>query len=252
MSVIFLKGERKDQIIQQVNIHTRMSLSELSQVLNVSEDTIRRDINDLAEEGKLIKIRGGAMSKAYHHTSQLQETYAHNSKKIIAEKMLPLIEDGMLVLIGGGTTIRELVKIIPSDLKATFVTLNPLTAVELLDKPNLEIILIGGQISRYSQMSVGGEVYQRLSELHVDLCIMGTNAIDAREGLTDSDWETIQAKKAMIKAADKIAVLAISEKMNSVMRMKIADLSEIDYFITELPPDSPLLIPYSSSGIQIV
>ena len=252
MSVTFLKDERKDLIIKEINLHTRINLADLATTLNVSEDTIRRDINDLAEEGKLIKIRGGAMSKAYHHSSQVQETYAHQSKKAIAEKAVTLLQDGMLVLMGGGTTIREFIKAIPPDLKATFMTVNPLTAVELLDKPNLEIIMIGGQISRYSQMSVGGEVYQRLSELRVDLCIMGTNAIDAREGLTDSDWETVQAKKAMIKAAEKVAILAISEKMNSVMRMKIADLSQIDYLITELPADSFQLLPYRTDQTTVL
>ena len=247
-----LKEERKALILKEINLHTRIYLGDLAATLKVSEDTIRRDINDLAEEGLLIKIRGGAMSKAYHHTSSLQETYAHQSKRIIAEKCLPLFKDGMLILNGGGTTIRELIKLIPNDLRATFITVNPLTAVELLDKPNLEIILIGGQISRYSQMSVGGEVYQRLSELRADLCIMGTNAIDAKEGLTDSDWETVQAKKAMIKASAKVGVLAISEKMNSVMRMKIADISQIDYLITELPVDSPLLSPYRTGTIQFL
>jgi DeoR family transcriptional regulator, fructose operon transcriptional repressor len=252
MSVVFLKEERKDFIIKQISIHTRMTLIELANSLNVSEDTIRRDVNDLAEDGKIIKIRGGAMSKAYHHSSNLKETYAHQNKKTIAEKALTLLKDGMMVLIGGGTTIREFVKIIPNELKATFITVNPLTAVELLDKSNLEIILIGGPLSRYSQMSVGGEVNQRLSELKVDLCIMGTNAIDAREGLTDSDWETVQAKKAMIKASEKVAVLAISEKIDSVMRMKVADLKEIDYFITELLPDSELLEPYHSEKTTVL
>ncbi|WP_338876577.1 DeoR/GlpR family DNA-binding transcription regulator [Spirosoma sp. SC4-14] len=251
MSIAFLKDERKELIIKQVSLHTRMSLTDLAAVLNVSEDTVRRDINDLSDEGKLIKIRGGAMSKAYHHSSQLQETYAHQSKIAIAEKALTLLHDGMLILMGGGTTIREFIKMIPADLKATFITVNPLTAVELLDKPNLEIIMIGGQISRYSQMSVGGEVYQRLSELKVDLCIMGTNAIDPKEGLTDSDWETVQAKKAMIRAAQKVAVLAISEKMNSVMRMKVADLQQIDYLITELPTDSLQLAPYRTGKTQV-
>ena len=252
MSIAFLKDERKDLIIKQVNLHTRINLTDLSATLNVSEDTVRRDINDLADEGKLIKIRGGAMSKAYHHSSQLQETYAHQNKKAIADKALTLLHDGMLILMGGGTTIREFIKMIPADLKATFITVNPLTAVELLDKPNLEIIMIGGQISRYSQMSVGGEVYQRLSELRVDLCIMGTNAIDAKEGLTDSDWETVQAKKAMIRTASKVAILAISEKMNSVMRMKVADLGQIDYLITELPADSAQLAPYRSEKTKVL
>lgn len=252
MSVVLLKDERKDLILKQINLHTRIYLADLATTLNVSEDTIRRDINDLAEEGKLIKIRGGAMSKAYHHTSALQETYAHQNKRVIAQKALSLLKDDMLILIGGGTTIREFIKLIPQELKATFITVNPLTAVELLDKPNLEIILIGGQISRYSQMSVGGEVYQRLSELRADLCIIGTNAIDAREGLTDSDWETVQAKKAMIRASSKVAILTISEKLDTVMRMKIADLDQIDYLITDLPADSPQTAPYRVGDVTFL
>lgn len=250
-AIVLLKEERKDMILQQINLHTRIFLGDLATTLNVSEDTVRRDINELADDGKLIKIRGGAMAKAYHHSSALQETYAHQSKRIIAEKSLSLLRDGMLILIGGGTTIRELIKLIPNELRATFVTVNPLTAVELMDKPNLEIIMIGGQISRYSQMSVGGEVYQRLSEFRADLCIIGTNAIDARGGLTDSDWETVQAKKAMIQASAKVAVLAITEKLNSVMRMKIADLNQIDYLITEVPADSVQLTPYRSETLQL-
>lgn len=252
ISAGLLKDERKALIINEINLHTRIYLSDLAATLKVSEDTVRRDINELAENGQVIKIRGGAMSKAYHHSSSLQETYAHQSKRTIAEKTLALLHDGMFILIGGGTTIRELIKLIPHELKATFITVNPLTAVELMDKPNLEIILIGGQISRYSQMSVGGEVYQRLSELRADLCIMGTNAIDSKEGLTDSDWETVQAKKAMIKASAKIAILAISEKMNTVMRMKIADVAQVDYLITELPTDSSLLAPYHTERIQFL
>ncbi|QKZ13491.1 DeoR/GlpR family DNA-binding transcription regulator [Spirosoma sp. KUDC1026] len=251
-SVVLLKEERKGLLIKEINLHTRIYLADLATTLNVSEDTIRRDINELAEEGKLIKIRGGAMSKAYHHTSALQETYAHQNKRVIAQKALSLLKDGMLILIGGGTTIRELIKLIPQELKATFITVNPLTAVELLDKPNLEIILIGGQISRYSQMSIGGEVYQRLSELRADLCIIGTNAIDAREGLTDSDWETVQTKKAMIKASSKVAILTISEKMDTVMRMKITDLDQIDYLITDLPADAPQMAPYQMGNVTFL
>jgi DeoR/GlpR family transcriptional regulator of sugar metabolism len=227
-------------------------LNELVEKLNVSEDTVRRDLNELSEDGEIIKIRGGAMSKAYHHNSNLNETYAHSHKEVIGRKVLSLLREGMLILIGGGTTIREFVKLIPDDFSATFMTINPLTAVELLDKPNLEIILIGGQLSRYSQMSVGGEVHQRLSEMKADLCIIGTNAIDAQIGLTDSDWETVQVKKAMMKASEKVAVLAISEKLNSVMKMKVADLDEIDYLITELPANATVLAPYQNSNLHVL
>ena len=252
MSVSLLKKERKDLILKEINIHTRISLTELTEKLSVSEDTVRRDLNELAEEGDIIKIRGGTMSKAYHHSSSLKETYAHSQKEIIGRKALTLLKKGMLVLIGGGTTIRELVKLIPDDFSATFMTVNPLTAVELLDKPNIEILLIGGQVSRYSQMMVGGEVHQRLSEIKADLCIIGTNALDTQGGLTDSDWETVQVKKSMIKASAKVAVLSISEKLNSVMKMKVADLREIDYLITELPCDSPMLSSFKNGQLEIL
>jgi len=84
------------------------------------------------------------------------------------------------------------------------------------------------------------------------LCILGINAIDSVNGLTDSDWETIQVKKAMMKAAKQVAVLTISEKLNSLMQMKIADFSEIDYLITELDPHDKLLQPYHSKSVTIL
>jgi DeoR/GlpR family transcriptional regulator of sugar metabolism len=100
-------------------------------------------------------------------------------------------------------------------------------------------------------MTVSGEVFEYLAGIKADLCILGTNAIDYSNGLTDSDWETIQVKKAMIKASEKVAILAISEKLNSSMQMKIADIDEIDFLITELSPDSPELQAYKSKNLTI-
>jgi DeoR family transcriptional regulator, fructose operon transcriptional repressor len=252
MSVIFLKNERKDLILKQINIRTRVTFNDLSQLANVSEDTIRRDLNELAQEGKVIKVRGGAMVSGYHPAAHSSEVYARTSKQIIAEKALSLIKNGMLILIGGGTTVRELIKLLPDDLAATFVTVTPFTAMELIGKPNLETILIGGKISSYSQMSIGGDVIQKLTELKPDLCLLGTNAIDPQDGLTDSDWETVQVKKAMIRASEKTAILAISEKLNAAMRMKIAAYNAISYLITELEPDNALLLPYSNASVKIL
>jgi DeoR family fructose operon transcriptional repressor len=242
------KRERKNLILKQVNIHTRLMFNDLIGLIDVSEDTIRRDINELAEDGQVIRIKGGVMSAAYHYGHD-SETYAQNDKLVIAEKVLSLLRDDIIVLIGGGTTIREH---IPNTLRATFITVNVLTAVELLDKPMIRTIMIGGQISAYSQMTVSGEVFEYLANIKADLCILGTNAIDFSNGLTDSDWETIQVKKAMMKATEKVAILAISEKLNSSMQMKIADISEIDYLVTEMPPDSPELQSYRLKNLTIL
>ncbi len=251
MSVTLLKNERKDLIMRQVNIHTRVTFSDLSTLTHVSEDTIRRDLNELAMEGRVIKVRGGAMVSTYHPNAVQAEVYALTSKQIIAQKTLSLIQNGMLVLIGGGTTVRELIRMIPDSLSATFVTVNPFTVMDLVEKPNVETIMIGGKISNYSRMSVGGNVIQKLSEIKADLCVMGTNAINVTDGLMDSDWESVQVKKAMIKSAEKTAILTISEKLNSSMRLKIADWTQMDYLITELNPKDNLLKLYTEGVVLI-
>ena len=80
---------------------------------------------------------------------------------------------------------------------------------------------------------------------------MGTNAIDAQNGITDSDWESVQVKKAMIKSAGKTAIVAISEKLNSTMRLKIVNLSDIKYLVTELDPKDAILTNYTE-GVTLM
>ena len=249
--LILQKKERKKLIIRQVGIHTRLMFADLVKLIDVSEDTIRRDVNELADEGLVIRIKGGVMTSAYH-LGQQTKTYSQADKLVIADKTVSLLKDDMIILTGGGTSIREFIKRIPDTLRATFITVNPLTAVELLDKPRIKTIMIGGCLSAYSQMVVSGEVFSSLANINADLCILGINAIDSINGLTDSDWETIQVKKAMMKAAKQVAVLTISEKLNSLMQMKIADFSEIDYLITELDPHDKLLQPYHSKSVTIL
>ncbi|MBE8727299.1 DeoR/GlpR family DNA-binding transcription regulator [Flavobacterium hungaricum] len=245
------KEERKNHILKEINLHTRVSFETLSAKLGVSEDTVRRDINELESESLLIKVKGGAMAKGYHYSSSNQ-TYAIESKQVIAQKAVDLLHDGMVLIVDGGTTIREFIRLIPNDLNLTIFTITALSAVQLLDKPNIKTIMIGGSISSYSQMCVSGEVFHQLANIKADLLVFGTNALDVQGGYSDSDWETVQVKKAMIQAAKKTAVLTISEKLNTVLKMKIANLSEVHYIITELNPDDAMLQPYRSSDPHLV
>ncbi|AQX06717.1 DeoR/GlpR family DNA-binding transcription regulator [Elizabethkingia meningoseptica] len=242
----YTKEERKAHILKEINLHTRVSFDTLSNQLMVSEDTIRRDINELEAESLIIKIKGGAMTKAYHHSSA-SEVYAGEAKQIIARKTLGLLENGMVLLIGGGTTIREFIRLIPDDLQLTIFTVSVISAIELLDKPNIKTIMIGGAISPYSQMCISGEVYQMLGSIKADLLILGTNALDIEGGFSDSDWDTVQVKKAMIQASKKIAILTISEKLNTALKMKIADLSEVSYVVTEADANNEKLKTYKTS-----
>ncbi|MBS1639677.1 MAG: DeoR/GlpR transcriptional regulator [Bacteroidetes bacterium] len=247
-----LKKERQAYIIQQINIHNKVLSSDLCGQLEVSEDTVRRDLQELHEEGVLTKVHGGALSKSFHFTLQKNNIYQHPAKKIIAQKAAALIQDGMFVVLSGGTTIIELVKALPENLNATFITVSVPTALELLNHPNCEVIFVGNKLSKTAQIAVGGEVVQKLSEIKADLCFLGTNSIDVEKGITDIEWDVIEVKRAMMNAARKNISLAISEKLNTEQRLQICPLQMIDTLITELRPTDEQLQPYSKAGIKVL
>jgi DeoR/GlpR family transcriptional regulator of sugar metabolism len=240
-----LKEERHKIILREINLHNKVLSNDLSELLIVSEDTIRRDLNELAELELVLKVHGGAMSKTFHYPFNGQnQVYALEAKQIIADKAIGLFRKDMLILIEGGTTIMEIAKKIPDHLQATFLTVSPQVALTLAKHENIDVIVIGGRLAKNANIHTGASVINELSNIKPDLCIIGTNGISVQGGLTDSDWEVVQVIKAMIRTSRKVAVVSIAEKFNTVQKIKIIDISGIDYLITELPPDSSVLSSY--------
>lgn len=238
------KDERQAYILKQVNLHNKVSSSELSIRLKVSEDTIRRDLAELADNGEILKVHGGALSKSYHYPVQQNKVYAREEKKQIARKAVQLIRPGMTVLTEAGTTLLELVKILPRKLEATFFTVSPLMALNLAEFPGITVVLLGGEVDMTSQITIGARPVSELSMIRVDLCILGVNAMDAEKGLSENDWRVAQVKKAMIGACNQLAVITISEKLGSTCAMQLCEPGRIDYLITELDAPDEKLNPY--------
>jgi DeoR/GlpR family transcriptional regulator of sugar metabolism len=244
-----LKRERQNIILRKVNIHNKVLSFDLCLELGVSEDTIRRDLNEMAAEGKLIKVHGGALSKSFHHYQTDQPVYALEDKLLIAQKASNLIQNGMLILTTGGTTIIELARALSPELKATIVTVSIPAANAFLEHPHIEVIFLGDKILKDSKIAIGAQVMNGLQQLQADICFLGTNAIDADLGLTDSDWEVAAVKRAMIQASRNVVALAISEKLQTQHRIKICDIAQIGTLVTELHPQDARLLPYRNAGI---
>jgi DeoR/GlpR family transcriptional regulator of sugar metabolism len=247
-----LKKERQAYILHQVSLHNSVLSTDLSNAIHVSEDTIRRDLNELAERGKVIKVHGGALSKSFNSFYLRTDIYNVDNKQLIAEKAASLIRDGMFVLTGGGTTIIEMARLLPEQLKATFFTGSIPAAYEYSQHPNIEVIFIGDKISKKSQIAVGGEAITRIKHIKADICFLGINAIDLEHGITDNDWDIVQMKKAMIESSSQTVVMSISEKLNSVQRVHICGMDEIDMLVTELHPADAQLDPFRMEGLTIL
>lgn len=248
-----LKEERFSAIMRQINLHNKVLSADLSKYLNVSEDTIRRDLKELANTGNILKVHGGAIGKSFHYPfAGNSDVYAQQAKQQIAAKTLKLLKNDMVILTGGGTTMLELAKVIPDNMRATVFTISPLVALKLAEHPGLTVISIGGQLCKNSSVYIGANVINQLADIKVDLCLLGTNGLSAQEGITESDWEIVQVKKAMIRSSAKLAIISIAEKLNTSQRIRVCNLNEVDYLITELNENDSLLTDYQHFGIHLL
>ncbi len=248
-----LKEERLSFILNEVKVRNRVLLNDLAEKLDVSEDTVRRDLKQLDEQGKIKKVHGGAISNSFHlYSYKENEIYAHESKTIIAQKAIGLLKEEQAILMSGGTTNLELARLMPNEMKLTVFTPSLPVAMQLLEHEMIETIFIGGRLSHDAQIALGGESLQTLSQLNVDICFLGTGYLDAEKGLTEFDWEVVQLKKAMIAAAKKVVALTISEKINSDQRFKVCDTSSIDMLVTELDPADEKLFPFKAKNLAIL
>lgn len=247
------KKERQQKIIDEVSINRRVSSSFLSEKLNVSEDTIRRDIKELDERGQLTKVHGGAIStiqKLYHYNEDI--IYNRENKVRIALKAINLVEDGMVIIMSGGTTNLMLAKMLPKTLKATIYTYSLPIAMQLTEHHSIETIFIGGKIHRSSMVTTGIDVIQYLSNLRANICFIGVSALSLEQGITDEGYEVSLVKKAMINASQHTVFLATSNKLNSILNYDVCSINDIDTIVTDFDPKNPKIKVYKNAGLNFV
>src|ERR1700726_1553659 len=156
-----LTQQRKSHILEVLRRDGQVVAKKLSAALSVSEDTIRRDLREMAQEGLLQRVHGGALPSSPAIADFAgRELIAADGKVAIGRAAAKLIQPGQVVMLDGGTTARQVARHIPLDLKATIVTHSPTIATELFNHPNVEVLLIGGRLFKHSVVAVGAVAIQ--------------------------------------------------------------------------------------------
>ena len=250
--VYMQKDKRQEVILEKLQLEGKVATLQLAEKLLVSEDTIRRDLNEMAQKGLLSKVHGGAISsiqKLYYYNDNVVKH--QEEKNRIAKKASSLLQNGMTIIISDGTTNLAFARSIPKDLKATVFTYCLPIAMELTEHPGIEIIFLGGKIEKKSMVSLGNEVVNKFSNIHVDLCFLGTGSIGPLEGITEGSYEVSLIKRAIIAASDKVISLATSNKLGRRQSYTICKPAEIGLLITELDPTDDKLAEFAEVGIQL-
>ena len=229
-----LSSQRKQLILDILTDEKQVISRELSQRFSISEDSIRRDLRELAAEGKLQRVHGGALAVSTAIAPfETRINVQNQAKKVIARKAVALIQPGNIVIVDGGTTTGEMVRLIPKTLPFTLVTHSPSIAVSMVDHPLAEVILIGGQLYKHSLVTVGAAMIESIQRIHADLFFMGVTGIHHTAGFTTANYEESCVKRALSERAAETVVMASPEKLNSASAFAIGGLEIASTLIVE-------------------
>ena len=248
-----LKKERHQYIMNKFETVEKINTFDLAVELNISEDTIRRDFNELNDKGLINKVYGGAFLAKEQNSNVFDIKIINEDKKIaVAKKALSLLKEGQVIIMSGGTTNLVFCKQIPIDFKATIYTYSLPIAIQLSQHSNIELFFIGGKLQKKAMVTVGIDVIQVVSKIKADICFLGVSSLDVNQGLTEIGYEVSVVKKEMMKVSDKVIAMTTWDKINRKMPHKVCGIDQISTIITDLNPKSPKLKNFIEVGANIL
>jgi DeoR/GlpR family transcriptional regulator of sugar metabolism len=234
-------SERKERLLATLQSQGKVSAKESARELGVSEDTIRRDLRELAAAGLCRRVYGGALPVPAAQATYEERTALNvTGKSSVASAAARLVQPGMTVVLDGGTTALQVARGLPADLAATIVTHSPTVAVELLAKPEIETVLIGGRLFRHSAVASGAATVEAAMRVNADLFLMGVTGVSAEFGLTTGDSDEAVVKRTFAQRSAETLVLASSEKIGAASPFLVLPLDAVSGVITDAPEGAAL------------
>jgi DeoR/GlpR family transcriptional regulator of sugar metabolism len=248
-----LKHERFRRILDQLQRDGQVQLATLGAVLDVSEDTIRRDIDELARQGMLTRIRGGALLPSpIPNAYQAREQHDAAAKQEIARKALALVDEGQLIILDAGTTAGRLARQLPATSRLTVATHSLPAAMTLLDHPNIEVRMAGGRVHAQYRINLGLETVDFYRQLLADACFIGMYGLHPEAGLTVADPEEAAVKRAIVNASKHVVALVTPEKLGTAASYIVCDAGRIDTLVTAGTVPAAALEPYRKLGVRVL
>ena len=247
-----LTSQRKTHILDTLKRDGQIVAKTFAQQLGLSEDTIRRDLRELAADGRLQRVHGGALpSSPAIANFAARKSISPGPKAAIGRAAAALVRSGQVVFLDGGTTTAQLVRHLPLDLRATVVTHSPSIAIELVDHAQIEVILIGGRLFPHSVVTVGASTQEAVCRIQADVFFLGVTGVHPVRGLTTGDFEEARIKAAIIATAAETIVLASNEKLNAVSPYVIAPLADASGIVLDAEAAPEFIAQCQNLGLAV-
>ena len=247
-----LTRQRHALLLDRLTADGRLVAKELAAELELSEDTIRRDLRALARAGRLQRVHGGALPASPADADlEARQHVATASKRAVGAAAARLVLPGQTVILDGGTTAVQLARHLSPGLVATVVTHSPVVAVELARHPDLSVVVVGGVLFRHSMVSVGASAIESVSRIRADAFFMGVTGVDVETGLSTGDLEEAHVKRALAARAAETIVLASAEKLGAASPYSIMALDEASGIVVDADAPAALVRAVRRKGLTV-
>lgn len=248
-----LAAQRRELLLARLHRDRRVVAKDVAAELGVSEDSVRRDLRDLAAAGLCQRVYGGALpaspAVADYPTRRGVQV---DSKRRVATAATGLIQPGATVVLDGGTTTLAVAHALAPDLKATVVTHSPTVAAALAEHPNVEVYVLGGRLFKHSVVTCGAAAVEAAQAVHADLFLLGVTGVHPDAGLTTADADEAAMKRALARRAADTYVLASAEKIGTASRFTVLPLTAVAGVITDAPEHDDTLQQLHTTGVPII
>ena len=247
--------ERRNAILEKLQAERRVVVSELSQIYKVSEETIRRDLEKLENDGFAIKSYGGAVINENANVDlpfNIRKKRNVISKQKIAEVISSRIKDGTSIMLDASSTAVYIAKALKERKNLTLITNSIEILIEMFDTPNVNVLSPGGAMREGSFALVGPQTDKMLNSYHVDMAIVSAKGFDLETGLTDTEELHANNKKTMLHAGREKVLAVDSSKFGKTAFTEIGTLEDISMVVTDAKPDEVWLQAFKEYGIECI
>lgn len=245
--------ERRHWLLGRLRQDGRLVAAALARELATSEDTIRRDLRELAAAGLAQRVHGGALpaspALAPFAARRHRDTGA---KEALAAAAVQLLRDGQVVLIDGGTTNLAVARLLPPGLRLTVVTPSPQIAIAAGEHPNVEVVLLGGRFDPVCQAVVGAGAVDAVRALHAEICFLGVCSVDAEAGVSVAGYAEAELKRAMLATAAEVIAVVTADKLGTAAPFVLGPSEMLTRIVTQRSAPPAAIAALVARGIAVV
>lgn len=248
-----LAAHRRDLMLERLAAQGRLVAKDLALEFGISEDSVRRDLRDLASAGLCQRVYGGALPASPAVVDYpARQAVSVDSKSRVAAAAAALIQCGSTVILDGGTTTRAVVRALPLDLSATVITHSPTIAAELVAHDGVEIFLVGGRIFKHSMVACGAAAVEAAQSFTADLFLLGVTGIHHEAGLTTGDADEAAMKRALSRRAAETYVLGSAEKIGAASQFTVLPLDAVSGVVTDADSSARAVTELVGVGVNVI